>query len=123
MNLIAGFNLNPAKERLERGVSLEQLIRGVISLDEKTDNMVHDKESSIEAEKSALQKHFTEMEAEEREGSKDAAKAGYDKIYNEAMEVVDEIRKANHEKLDEVGAVYKEHKKELVEQAFQLLDL
>lgn len=123
MNLIAGFNLNPAKERLERGVSLEQLIRGVISLDEKTDKMVHDKESSIEAEKSALQKHFTEMEAEEREGSKDAAKAGYDKIYNEAMEVVDKIRKANHEKLDEVSAVYKEHKKELVEQAFQLLDL
>lgn len=102
---------------------MEQLIRSVIALDEKTDKMVQDKESSIEDEKSALQKHFSEMEADEREGSKDAAKAGYDKIYSEALEVVDEIRKANHEKLEEVSAVYKEHRKELVEQAFQLLDL
>lgn len=102
---------------------MEQLIRSVIALDEKTDKMVQDKESSIEDEKSALQKHFSEMEADEREGSKDAAKAGYDKIYSEALEVIDEIRKANHEKLEEVSAVYKEHRKELVEQAFQLLDL
>ena len=102
---------------------LEQLIRSVIELDERTDAMVEKQEKTIDEEKADLQKRFTEMEVDERESSKASAKDSYDTIYNEAMGVVDEIKENNRKKLESVDSVYKAHKAELVEEAFQLLDI
>ncbi|MDD7363443.1 MAG: hypothetical protein SPI65_04640 [Peptoniphilus sp.] len=102
---------------------MEQLIRGVIELDERTDKMVREKEASIEEDKSGLQKRFSEMEADERESSKKAAKESYDEIYSDAMDVVDKIKEKNHLKLEQVDDIYKKHKDELVEEAFRLLDI
>ena len=102
---------------------MEHLIRSVIELDERTDAMVRQEEKAIDDEKTGLQKHFTEMEVDEREASKASAKESYDKIYNEAMDVVAGIKENNRKKLESVDAVYKAHKAELVEEAFQLLDI
>ena len=87
------------------------MIRSVIELDERTDAMVRQEEKAIDDEKADLQKHFTEMEVDEREASKASAKDSYDAIYNEAMDVVEGIKENNRKKL------------ELVEEAFQLLDI
>ncbi|MEJ8786272.1 hypothetical protein [Peptoniphilus sp. HCN-40583] len=102
---------------------MEHLIRSVIDLDERTDAMVRNEEKAIDDEKADLQKHFTELEVDEREASKASAKESYDKIYNEAMGVVEGIKENNRKKLESVDAVYKAHKAELVEEAFQLLDI
>ena len=99
------------------------MIRSVIELDERTDAMVEKQETTIDEEKADLQKRFTEMEVDEREASKATAKESYDKIYNEAMDVVEGIKENNRKKLESVDAVYKAHKAELVEEAFQLLDI
>lgn len=106
-----------------KGSTLEHLIRSVIDLDERTDAMVRNEEKAIDDEKADLQKHFTELEVDEREASKASAKESYDKIYNEAMGVVEGIKENNRKKLESVDAVYKAHKAELVEEAFQLLDI
>ncbi|MDY3118095.1 MAG: hypothetical protein SOW18_00990 [Peptoniphilus sp.] len=102
---------------------MEHLIRSVIELDERTDAMVQTREKAIDDEKADLQKYFTEMEVNERDASKTSAKESYDTIYNEAMEVIEEIKENNRKKLETVDAVYKAHKSELVEKAFQLLDI
>ncbi|MDQ0508516.1 Uncharacterised protein [Aedoeadaptatus ivorii] len=102
---------------------MEQLIRNVIDLDEKTKKMVESKESAIRNEKSQMQKIFSEMEVEQRERSKQVAREQYDEIYGEARAVVDEIAENNRKMLDRVDEIYNRHKEELVEEAFNLLDI
>lgn len=85
--------------------------------------MVESKESAIRNEKSQMQKIFSEMEVEQRERSKQVAREQYDEIYGEARAVVDEIAENNRKMLDRVDEIYNRHKEELVEEAFNLLDI
>lgn len=103
------------------GNEMEDMIRQVLQMDEKTKKLVKESEKKLEAEKAETETRLNQLEVEGHEESKQAAIDEYNRVYAKALDEVKEIEEENQRKIDAVDAFYQENKEDLVEKAFRMI--
>lgn len=102
---------------------MEEFIQKILLLDKKTKELSLASESELEKKKEETLSFINSFELKGHEESKQKAQESYARVYQEAMNEVDRIRKENQDLVESLDDFYHKNEERLVDQAFSLLGL
>lgn len=102
---------------------MENFIQDIINLDKKTKEFTEKSEKELEQSKAEIQDMLNNFELVSHEEGKKKAMEMYERVYDQAMEEVEDISKQNQKVLEGVEEVYHKNKEQLVDEAIKLLKL